>query len=364
MSFVLDPTTEVFSLGEIARAAGVDLAAARALVTARQMDTCRHGYFACPEAVTAVVLLRDGRHSSGGPPALFEAGRPPARGRPPIVPFLASGGLHAVLAVSLAFIAAAGVSSRAEAPAQREQTRLVFFALPGPGGGGGGGGLRQPKPAQPAALKGSRPLRSPVVRRQPEPVRQTRPEAAVTPPPVPRPVEAPVEPPPPAPTPPAPEVVAPVASVAADAEDRRGVLDEAPAQIQSQGPGSGGGSGVGEGTGTGEGSGAGIGPGSGGGTGGGPFRPGSGVTPPRLLREVKPDYTEEARRRGLTGEVVLEVIVRSDGRVGSVRVLEGLGGGLDQRAVDAVRQWRFAPGERLGRPVDVVVEVAVEFRLR
>jgi TonB family protein len=98
--------------------------------------------------------------------------------------------------------------------------------------------------------------------------------------------------------------------------------------------------------------------------GGGPFRPGSGVTPPRILHEVKPDYTEEARRRGLSGEVLLEVIVQRDGRVGPIRVLQGIGGGLDQRAVDAVRQWRFAPGERLGTPVDVVVEVAVEFRLR
>jgi TonB family protein len=98
--------------------------------------------------------------------------------------------------------------------------------------------------------------------------------------------------------------------------------------------------------------------------GGGPFRPGSGVTPPRILREVKPDYTEEARRRGLSGEVVLEVIVQRDGRVGSVRVMQGIGGGLDQRAIEAVRQWRFAPGERRGVPVDVVVEVAVEFRLR
>jgi protein TonB len=50
--------------------------------------------------------------------------------------------------------------------------------------------------------------------------------------------------------------------------------------------------------------------------------------------------------------------------VGDIRVIQGLGGGLDRRAIDAVRQWRFAPGERLGTPVDVLVEVAVEFRLR
>jgi TonB family protein len=88
------------------------------------------------------------------------------------------------------------------------------------------------------------------------------------------------------------------------------------------------------------------------------------VTPPSLVREVKPVYSEEGRRRGIEGDVVMEVIVRADGGVGAVRVVHGLGSGLDQRAVDAVRQWRFSPARRLGSPVDVLVEVAVEFRLR
>jgi TonB family protein len=79
---------------------------------------------------------------------------------------------------------------------------------------------------------------------------------------------------------------------------------------------------------------------------------------------VKPDYTEEARRRSVEGEVVLEIVVRSDGTVGNVRVMRGLGAGLDQRAVEAVRQWRFSPARRQGTPVDVMVEVAVEFRIR
>jgi protein TonB len=79
---------------------------------------------------------------------------------------------------------------------------------------------------------------------------------------------------------------------------------------------------------------------------------------------VKPDYTEDARRRGLSGDVVLEIVVKSDGRVGSVRILQGLGAGLDERAAAAVRQWRFSPARRFGTPVDVLVEVAVEFRLR
>ena len=79
---------------------------------------------------------------------------------------------------------------------------------------------------------------------------------------------------------------------------------------------------------------------------------------------MKPVYTEEGRRRGVEGDVVMEVVVRADGTIGHVRVLQGLGAGLDQRAVDAVRQWRFNPARRHGTPVDVMVEIAVEFKLR
>ena len=132
----------------------------------------------------------------------------------------------------------------------------------------------------------------------------------------------------------------------------------------SLGAGVGGGTGTGRGTGDGEGVGTGIGPGAGGGTGGGPYRAGSGVEPPRLLREVKAQYTDEARRRGITGNVLLEIVINRDGTVGDVSIRRGLGAGLDQRAIDAVRQWSFAPARRLGAPVDVIVEVAVEFMLR
>ncbi len=161
-----------------------------------------------------------------------------------------------------------------------------------------------------------------------------------------------------------PQVAAPVATVSADARDRSGTVEAPARDVESQGSGAGGGAGTGEGTGLGEGQGAGIGAGSGGGTGGGPYRPGSGITPPAIQREVKPTYTEEARRRGISGDVVLEIVVRRDGSVGEVKVIQGLGGGLDQRAVEAVRQWRFSPARRFGTPVDVIVEVAVEFTLR
>jgi TonB family protein len=155
-----------------------------------------------------------------------------------------------------------------------------------------------------------------------------------------------------------------VVAAATSNQDREGVIEKPRDVAESQGSGIGGGAGSGQGTGNGEGLGSGIGDGSGGGTGGGPFRPGSGIEPPRLLREVKADYTDEGRRRNITGDVVLEIVVRRDGSVGDVRILQGLGAGLDQRAVDAVRQWRFDPARRKGAAVDVIVEVAVEFSLR
>src|SRR5262249_45265139 len=141
-----------------------------------------------------------------------------------------------------------------------------------------------------------------------------------------------------------------------------GVLQQTNVDTDSHGSGKDGGAGTGSGSGLGQGDGLGIGPGSGGGTGGGPFRPGSGIDPPRLVREVKADYTDEARRRGISGDVVLEIVVRRDGSVGQdIKILKGLPEGLNDRAINAVRQWRFTPAKRQGVPVDVIVEAAVEF---
>jgi TonB family protein len=233
-----------------------------------------------------------------------------------------------------------------------EIMRLVFRQIPGPGGGGGGGGLQQPKPAPKAMREGTRKISSPIPeRKEPPPIV-----------PVPKPPEP--KPEPPLKAEPLPVVVAPIITAPADPRTRIGVLEQTTAEAESHGPGKGGGAGTGSGTGLGSGDGSGVGPGSGGGTGGGPYRPGSGIEPPRLLREVKADYTEDARQRSISGEVVLEIVVRRDGSVGDVRILRGLGGGLNDRAVQAVRQWRFAPATRLGSPVDVIVEVGVEFRLR
>jgi TonB family protein len=338
---------EVFSVGEVARAAGVDRAAVRRLVASGNAQTIDGAYLTTGEAVRLVRNLRQA--SAGARGTLF--GARSADGRRAGLPVLLSGSLHALVVIALIAITSIGFAKPAAFQARDSQvTRLVFLATPGPGGGGGGGGTRRPDPPAPAQRKGVSTLRSPLPVRRPPPV---------DPPPVVR-----VSEPPPVKPEPLPPIVAPVVPVAADPQERVGVPADVPPAPQSRGPGDKGGTGTGEGTGVGEGSGPGVGAGSGGGTGGGPYRPGSGITPPTLLREVKPDYTEEARRRSLEGDVVLEIVVRRDGSVGDVKILQGLGGGLDARAVDAVRQWRFSPAQRQGVPVDVIVEVAVEFKLR
>jgi len=353
---------EVFSATEIALVAGVEAGYVRSLMSAGVIATLDGRFARAADAAAGVRLIRAGR-ADGAPPELFQHAPPERRGAGG--PFLASGAIHALLLGIFVVLTSVGMTQSDQRRPVFNTTHLVFVPLPGPGGGGGGGGLRQPAPVMRAELKGTSSLRSPV---QVQPVVRAPKEEPIrrrTPPPLPEPDERPAEPPPPEKKPdPLPPVTAPVASVAADARDRAGIVEAPAAAAESQGSGTGGGAGSGQGTGMGEGNGPGIGPGSGGGTGGGPFRPGAGITPPQLVKEIKPDYTEDARRRGLTGDVILEIIVRSDGNVGDVRLLQGLGGGLDQRAIDAVRQWRFSPARRYGTPVDVIVEVAVEFKLR
>ncbi len=131
----------------------------------------------------------------------------------------------------------------------------------------------------------------------------------------------------------------------------------------SAGPGTGGGIGSGRGTGVGSGRGSGVGPGSGGGIGGGVFRIGGGVSPPRVLFKVEPEYSEEARKAKYQGTVMLQVEVWEDGIAHNIRIVRSLGLGLDEKAVDAVRRWRFSPGKKDGKPVRVAAQIQVSFRL-
>ena len=84
--------------------------------------------------------------------------------------------------------------------------------------------------------------------------------------------------------------------------------------------------------------------------------------PPRVIESTPAPYTESARAEGIEGSVVLMVLVRRDGSVGAASVSEGLEESLDQSALRAVNEWKFAPALRNGRTVEVVLEVEVEFR--
>lgn len=132
----------------------------------------------------------------------------------------------------------------------------------------------------------------------------------------------------------------------------------------SSGPGTGGGIGDGEGTGVGLGRGPGVGPGAGSGYGGGPLRVGGGVSAPAVVYRVEPEYSEEARRARYQGSVVLSAIVRKDGTIEILKVIRGLGLGLDESAIAALRQWKFRPGTKAGVPVDVALNVEINFALR
>jgi TonB family protein len=219
---------------------------------------------------------------------------------------------------------------------------LIWLADPGPGGGGGGGGNNSPEPPKKVELPGKQ-------------------EVSVPPPP-PKPVEIPKPEPEPEPLANIPAQTTAAAPIIAP-----GAIEAAPpAPTESQGAGTGGGGGTGRGTGIGSGTGSGLGQGEGGGTGGGIYRPGNGVSTPRVLREVKPTYTAEAMRAKVQGSVFLECVVLPDGSVGRVEVVKSLDPtfGLDQEAIKAARQWRFAPATRFGEPVAVLVTIALDFTLR
>jgi len=295
---------DVFTIDEIARAAGVPRAAVQRLVDSGALKSVAgSGFFDTRAAILAgsqarkeAALAADSQAST----LPSATSRREERGLSAVVSSL----LHGALLALLIWSTSGAVDMAAKVPHER----LVFLAGPGPGGGGGGGGKAPRAPVD--RIERPRPQASPSLEPEPQPL-------------------------------PSRALISPVALVAGDNK---------PLSPEPEGTGPGVGPGADDGT--------------GGGAGGGPYRPGSGVEPPRLLREVKAQYTEDARTRGITGDVFLEIVIRSDGTVGDVKILRGLGFGLDERAVTAVRNWKFSPARRLGTAVDVIVEVEVEFSLR
>ena len=143
-----------------------------------------------------------------------------------------------------------------------------------------------------------------------------------------------------------------------------GVKSSANVKLASNGSGGGGGIGSGYGGGIGSGSGNGYGPGSGGNAGGGIYHLGGGVSAPVPLNSVEAEFSDEARRAKYQGIVLVGLIVDAQGNPQNVHVVRALGMGLDEKAIEAVRKYKFRPAMKNGKPVAVDgVTVSVDFRL-
>jgi protein TonB len=121
--------------------------------------------------------------------------------------------------------------------------------------------------------------------------------------------------------------------------------------------------GNGSGGGLGSGNGNGIGPGSGGNTGGGVYHVGGGVKAPALIFQVDPEFSEEARKAKFSGNVEVYLFVDEQGNPTHIRIARGVGMGLDEKAIDAVRQYKFKPATQNGKPVKVDIYVDVNFQI-
>ena len=95
----------------------------------------------------------------------------------------------------------------------------------------------------------------------------------------------------------------------------------------------------------------------------GAFKVGNGITPPKLLHKIDPKYTEDARTAKISGAVLLRVVVGTDGKAHDINVVSTIDPGLSQKAVEAVQQWDFQPGQKDGQPVNVFAQIEVNFRL-
>jgi TonB family protein len=228
--------------------------------------------------------------------------------------------------VHASFIAAVLVlfsQAREQKPAsvtRLDPVKLVWIPDPRPAARGGGGAPAKPTPPPPI------PTPAVSVPEPPKPVVIEEPH-----------VIAPEPEPMPDPTP------APVAVATADTAgtQRAGVGDKPGTGIGDQaGPGSGDGSGV--------------------------YPIGNGVSAPVPLRRPPPAYTAEAMRARLQGVVVLNCVVRPDGRCAEIRVTKSLDTmfGLDQQAIASAREWVFRPGMRMGQPVPVLVTLEIGFTIR
>jgi periplasmic protein TonB len=143
-----------------------------------------------------------------------------------------------------------------------------------------------------------------------------------------------------------------------------GMKNSANVQLASAGTGNGAGMGSGSGGGLGSGNGIGYGPGSGWNTGGGLAQIGGRVSAPVVIHSVEAEFSDEARRAKYQGVCLISLIVDTQGNPQNIRVARPLGMGLDEKAIEAIRQYKFKPAMQDGKtPVPVMITIEVDFRL-
>jgi protein TonB len=143
-----------------------------------------------------------------------------------------------------------------------------------------------------------------------------------------------------------------------------GVTNSANVTLASNGQGTGSGMGTGSGGGLGSGNGNGFGPGTGGNYGGGLFRIGGGVSAPVPIVSPEAEFSDEARRAKYQGVCLVSLIVDAQGNPQNPRIIRALGMGLDEKALEAVRKYKFKPAMKDGKtPVPVMITIEVNFRL-
>ncbi len=91
--------------------------------------------------------------------------------------------------------------------------------------------------------------------------------------------------------------------------------------------------------------------------------PSPNTLPPKVVHRVEPKYTREALEAKLRGTVLLSAIIGTDGRASDIKVVRGLGMGLDEKAIECLAQWRFTPGTQSGAPIAAKVSIEMNFRL-
>jgi protein TonB len=88
----------------------------------------------------------------------------------------------------------------------------------------------------------------------------------------------------------------------------------------------------------------------------------SDITPPKPTKRVKPGYTPAARKAAVEGKVILSFIVTSKGMPTTIRIVQGLYPDLDQNAIESLKEWRFEPAKRAGKPIAVRLSIEFEFK--